>query len=144
MRRLAVAALGLAVLLAGTASPAAALQVDSRMICDTDEDTVFGEINDGSGRGKVTGTGKMIIRARGLKPSETYTCRLACMSFFGPGLFLNFNETTCPTNADGKLLVEIQIQPDALAGCILPSPVVARGGLVRCFPGFGSYDTTPE
>jgi hypothetical protein len=143
MRRLVVAALGSAVLLAGAASPAAALLVDTRMICDTDEDTIFGEDADGSGRGRITGTGEMRIRARGLKPNENYTCRLACLSFFAPGLFLNFNETACPTDVDGKLLVDIQLQAQALAGCILPSPVVAKGGLVRCFPGFGSYDTTP-
>ena len=86
----------------------------------------------------------MTIRARGLKPSENYTCRLACLTFFAPGLFLNFNETTCPTDAEGKLLVDIQLSAQALEGCILPSPVVVRANLVRCFPGFGSYDTTPE
>jgi hypothetical protein len=144
MRRIVVAALGGALLLTATATPASALLVDSRLVCDTDEDTVFGEAGDGSGRGRITASGEMRIRARGLKPNATYTCRLACMSFFGPGLFLNFNESTCQTDAEGKFFSVVQIQEDALAGCILPSPVVAKGGLVRCFPGFGSYDTTPD
>jgi hypothetical protein len=144
MRRVVVAALGVAALLAGTARPASALLVDSRLVCDTDEDTVFGEAGDGSGRGRITSTGEMRIRARGLKPNTTYTCRLACMSFFGAGLFSNWNESTCQTDADGKVLAVIQLQEDPLAGCILPSPVIARGGLVRCFPGFGTYDTTPN
>ena len=142
MRKL-VAVLGVGACLA-MASPAAALLLDTRLICDTDEDTVFGEAGDGSGRARITLDGELKLRARGLQANQNYTCRLACLSFFAPGLFLNFGETACPTDAEGKLLVSIALQPEALGGCILPSPVVARGGLVRCFPGLGTYDTTPS
>lgn len=142
MRRL-FTVLGIGAFLA-TASPAAALLLDTRLICDTDEDTVFGEVGDGDGRARLTFGGELKVRARGLQANQNYTCRLACLSFFAPGLFLNWGETACPTDAEGKLVVTIAVPPDALAGCILPSPVVARGGLVRCFPGLGTYDTTPN